>query len=89
MTLHFPNPNRSFDTDNHRILFWGYDNIIEITFFLETGALEKFSSENTDSESGLLRIFDTVRDKIYKVADKVYSRAGKGNYACVLSASDF
>jgi hypothetical protein len=89
MTLHFPNHSRSFDADNDRILFWGYDNIIEVAFFLKTDALKKFNSENTDTESGFLKIFDTVRNQIYKVADKVYSQVGKGNYACILSAKDF
>lgn len=89
MTLSFPNPSRSFDADSHRILFWGYDNVIEVSFFLETDALEKFNLEKTSTEAGFLKIFDNVRNKIYEVADKVYTKTGKDTHACILAASDF
>jgi len=89
MTLSFPNPNRSFDSDSHRILFWGYDNIIEVSFFLEIDALEKFNLEKTSSEAGFLKIFDNVRDKIYETADKVYTKSGKSIHAFILVAKDF
>ncbi len=88
MTLSFPNPNRIFDADTSRILFWGYDNIMEVSFYLESNALEKFNSEKTKTESGFLKIFDTVRNQIYEAADKVYARVGKGNHACILSSKD-
>lgn len=89
MTLSFPNPNRSFDSESNRILFWGYDNIMEVSFYLETEALERFSSEKIKTESGFLQIFDAIRNQIYEVSDKVYSRAGKGNRAYILSPKDF
>jgi hypothetical protein len=89
MTLSFPNPNRSYDADSSRIIFWGYDNIVEVSFYLETAALEKFNFEKTQTESGFLKIFDTIRNQIYEVAEKVYIRAGKGNHACVISPTDF
>ncbi len=89
MTLSFPNPNRSFDNETSRILFWGYDNIMEVSFYLESDALEKFNSEKTKTESGLLKIFDAIRNQIYETADKVYARASKGSHACILSAKDF
>ena len=89
MILNFPNPSRSFDAESHRILFWGYDNIIEVSFFLETDALEKFNPEKISTEAGFLKIFDNVRDRIYEVADKVYTRAGKSSHACILAANDF
>jgi hypothetical protein len=38
MKLHFPNPSRYFDEKSSRILFWGYDRTIEVSFFLETAA---------------------------------------------------
>jgi hypothetical protein len=89
MTLSFPNPNRSFDPDSKRILFWGYDNIMEISFYLETEALDRFNSEKTKTESGFLQIFDEIRNQIYEVANNVYTRVGKGNRAYVLSPKDF
>jgi hypothetical protein len=89
MTLSFPNPNRSLDPGSSRILFWGYDNIMEISFYLETEALEKFNTEKIKTESGLLKIFDTIRNQVYEIADKVYTRVGKGSRACVISPTDF
>ncbi len=89
MTLSFPNPNRSFDSDSNRILFWGYDNIMEVSFYLETEALDRFNSEKTKTESGFLQIFDDIRNQIYEVANNVYTRVGKGNRAYVISPKDF
>ena len=89
MTISFPNSNRSFDSDSNRILFWGYDNITEVSFYLETEALDRFNSEKTKIESGFLQIFDAIRSQIYEVANKVYTRGEKGNHAYVLSSKDF
>ena len=89
MSLSFPNPNRSFDSDSHRILFWGYDNIMEVSFYLEIDALEKFNSGKTKTESEFLQRFDEIRNQIDEVANKVYQRVGKGNRAYVLSSKDF
>jgi hypothetical protein len=91
MKLHFPNPSRSFDPDTHRILFWGYDGTMEVSFFLETAAIEQLYPTLDSAESELLKAFDAARDKIYQVADKVYRHGGggKGTYAYSLAAADF
>ena len=91
MKLHFPNPSRSFDASNSRILFWGYDSTIEISFFLEATALKRLYPDINNAEAELLKAFDTARDRIYEVADRVYRRGGggKGTYAYVLAAGDF
>ncbi|MCG7874618.1 MAG: DUF1488 domain-containing protein [Candidatus Thiodiazotropha lotti] len=91
MKLHFPNPSRSFDEKHSRILFWGYDRTIEVSFFLEAAALKRIYPKMNSSESELLKAFDTARERICKVADKVYEQGGggKGAYAYVLTAGDF
>jgi hypothetical protein len=91
MKLQFPNPSRSFDENHDRILFWGYDRSIEVSFFLETAALRRIYPEVKDGETEFLKAFDTARERIYEVADKIYGRGGggKGTYAYVLAAGDF
>jgi hypothetical protein len=41
------------------------------------------------AEAGFLKAFDAMRDRINEMADKVYTRAGKGSIACILVAEDF
>ena len=89
MRLSFPNPCRSFDAGRSRVCFWGYDSTIEITFFIEADALKQLCPEMSGLESGFLQAFDAVRNKIHEVADKVYTRGGKGTCAYILSTGDF
>jgi hypothetical protein len=89
--LHFPNPSRSFDEKSSRILFLGYDRTIEVSFSLEAAALKRIYPKMNSTETELLKAFDTARDKICEVADKVYENGGggKGTHAYVLTARDF
>jgi hypothetical protein len=89
MRLSFPNPSRSFDTSRSRVCFWGYDSTIEISFFVEAGALKRLFPEMSGAEMELLKAFDAARNRIYEVADKVYVRGGKRSYAHILAAEDF
>jgi len=91
MKLHFPNPSRSFDPDSNRVLFWGYDSTMEVSFFLETAALKRLSPEMNNVELEFLKAFDAARERIHEIADKVYRRGGggKGNYAYVLGEEEF
>jgi hypothetical protein len=91
MKLHFPNPSRSFDSEKRHVLFWGYDSTKEVSFFLDISALQQLYPEMSNAEPELLKAFDTARDKIYEVADKVYRQGGggKGTYAYVLASGDF
>jgi len=91
MRLHFPNPSRSFDEIHNHVLFWGYDKTMEVSFFLDVAALKRLYPEMDNVESGFLKAFDTARERIYEVADKVYHQGGggKGTYAYVLAAEDF
>jgi hypothetical protein len=60
---------------------------LEITFFVEVGALFKMNPETRDIEAGYLEAFDAARSRIYLAARKVYTRAGRGVY--FLTAADF
>ena len=89
--LHFPNPSRSYDEAGHGVRFWGYDRTMEISFFVEDGALTKVSPETSADESGFLNTFDVNRDRICTVAWDVYSRRRKSThiFAFTLTDSDF
>lgn len=87
MTLDFPNVSRSYDETRDLVRFWGYDRTIEVSFFVEAGALSKLDPMTSQQEAGYLETFDAAREQIYKVARKVYSRSRKGNY--LLVAADF
>jgi hypothetical protein len=89
MRLSFPNPSRSFDAGKNRVCFWAYDSAIEISFFVEADALKRLCPEMGGAETGFLEAFDSTRQRIHEVADKVYGRGGKGSYAYVLAAKDF
>jgi len=89
MRLSFPNPSRSFDASSSRVLFWGYDSTIEVSFFVEADALKRLCPEMSSVEAGFLKAFDAARKRIQEVADKVYVRGGKGSYAYTLVADDF
>jgi hypothetical protein len=88
MKLSFPNPCRSFDASNGRVCFWGYDRTIEIAFFIGEDALRRLCPDMAGAEAGFLTAFDAVRERIHKIADQVYVRAGKGSIACMLAVED-
>ena len=89
MKLNFPNPSCSFDATKNRVGFWGYDNVIEISFFVGADALKKLCPEMSNAEAGFLKAFDAARQRIHRVAEAVYARGRKGSYAYILSAADF
>ena len=89
MTLSFPNQCRSFEEKKNRVRFWGHDSAIEITFFVEAGALQKLCPEVSAVETGFLKAFDSMLKRIHEVAGKAYMRARKGSYAFTLTAEDF
>lgn len=89
MPLNFPNPSCSFDATKNRVDFWGYDNVFEVSFHLEVDALKKLCPQMDDAEAGLLTAFDTVRKRIYDVAEKVYARGRKTSHDYILAAKDF
>jgi hypothetical protein len=89
MRLSFPNPCRSYDAGKSRVCFWGYDNTIEITFFIEADALKQLCPEMSGVESGFLQAFDAALRRIHEVADKLYVRGHNVSCAYILAAKDF
>jgi hypothetical protein len=87
MTLNFPNGSRSYDARRNLVQFWGHDSALEISFFVEVGALHKLNPRTGNVEEGYLEAFDAARNQIHEAARKVYSRARKGAY--LLAAADF
>lgn len=85
--LNFPNPSRSYDEIGHGVRFWGYDRTLEISFFLEEGALSKVQPDTTVNETGFLNTFDANRERICEVASNTYSRHRKPSYT--LTSADF
>jgi len=89
MKLNFSNPSRSFDATKNRVEFWGYESVIEISFFVEADALKALCPDMINVEAGFLKAFDAARKRIQEVAEKVHSHGRKGAYAHVLAAKDF
>ena len=91
MKLTFPNPSRSFDESGERVRFWGYDRSIEVSFFVEAGALKRLCPDMGVAETGFLKAFDEMREQIHEVADRIYARGerDKDAHAYVLSVADF
>ena len=85
MAINFPNPSRSYDARRHRVCFWGYDEVLEIPFYVEEGALSRIHPQARRDEAGFLNAFDVNRDAIIKVAGKLYSRRRTGPYNLVFS----
>ena len=60
MPLSFPNQSRSYDTRQHCVRFWAYDQALEIPFFVDADALCCIDPNVTRDESGLLGAFDLL-----------------------------
>ena len=65
MALNFPNPNRSYDAKHHCVRFWGYDGAFEISFVVEQRVFSRINLGAIEDESGILKIFDGYREKIF------------------------
>ena len=84
--LEFPNPSRSFDERRNAVRFIGYDDMFQVPFFVEAGALSSFGM-SAESEAECLSAFDALRGSIHNIARKAYSRGGSIPYT--LTAADF
>ena len=91
MDLIFPNPSRSYDASRAEIRFWAYDRTMEVVFSINSAALLRIDSKSGTDEAGLLETFDINRDRIHRLANKVYSHRhfGPRVYSFTLTASDF
>lgn len=80
MAVSFPNQSRSYDATRRAIRFWGYDRSMESSFYVTADALERIQPNLKPDVAGLLRAFDSNRDRIYAIAAKVYARGRRGSY---------
>jgi Protein of unknown function (DUF1488) len=85
--LNFPNVSRSYDATRRCVRFWGYDGALEVSFFVEEAALFRIAPETRHNQDAMLQSFDSNRERIIKVARKIYSGRRQGSYALI--ASDF
>ena len=83
--LSFPNQNRFYDATRRAVRFWGYDSVIESSFFVLEESLKKLQPNMRLSESGLLAAFDLHRDRILATAARVYARGRKGSYELLVA----
>jgi len=88
MAIHFPNVSRSYDSDRHRIRFWGHDDTMEVPFFLDENAIFKLAPRTASGEAAILAAFDAARDRIYSVAARIYSPSQHRSFY-VLASADF
>jgi hypothetical protein len=87
VALSFPNLSRSYDAAGRRVRFWGYDDAIEIAFFVEESALLQVDPKTVDIEAAVLQTFDAALDQIREVACKLHSFNKRRFH--VLVAGDF
>jgi hypothetical protein len=87
--LSFPNQSRSYDEKRSRVCFWGYDSIIEVSFFVDTSILEALFPQMVNAETGILQAFDTAREQIQNAAQKLYLTSRDGSHSFNLAAKDF
>lgn len=87
----FHNSSRSYDETAHVVRFWGYDQTLEVSFFIEEDALTKMSSNETVNTRGILKTFDLNLGRIREMASILYARrrAGSNVYSFVLTENDF
>ena len=88
MTLSFPNPSRGFNTTRNCVCFWGYQDSIEVSFFLDVSALQKLTGGKMETEADCLEAFDAASDQIHKVAARIHKKRGGGVYSHALSVKD-
>jgi Protein of unknown function (DUF1488) len=83
----FPNESRSYDGTRLAVRFWGYDQSMEIPFFIGAAVLYGLEGRMSADPDGCLKAFDAHRERICTTAARVYARRRCGSYD--LLASDF
>jgi Protein of unknown function (DUF1488) len=83
----FPNGSRSYDATRLAVRFWGYDQSMEVSFFVAEDVLRRLRSPTAAKYNDILEVFDAHRYRIYEVAATVYARGARGSYD--LQANDF
>ncbi len=80
MTISFPNSSRSYDATRRAVRFWGYDRSMESSFFVTVDALRRLQPNLCFDADDLLLAFDVNRERIHKIAARVYARGRRGSY---------
>jgi hypothetical protein len=83
MAIAFPNPSRTYDATRRAVRFWGYDQSMEISFFVTEAALKALPAGPRAAvcHEDLLAAFDAHRARIHSAAEKVLRHGGrKGSY---------
>ena len=70
----FPNASRSYDATRVAVRFWGYDQSMEIPFFIGAEVLGSVQPAMSPEPEGYLSAFDAHRARICAVAARVYER---------------
>ena len=83
----FPNQSRSYDATLRAVRFWGYDRSMENSFLVTSDALRRIEPNLQVDEASVLRAFDHNRERIVRIAAKVYARGRRRAYNLV--AADF
>jgi hypothetical protein len=83
----FPNGSRSYDATRLAVRFWGYDQAMEVPFFIGAQVLGTLQPEMTPEPDSCLSAFDAHRARICAAAAKAYAKRRGGSYD--LLASDF
>jgi len=71
----FPNGSRSYDATRLAVRFWGYDQSIEVPFFIGADVLGALQPTMAAAPDGCLSAFDANRARICTVAAKVSTAA--------------
>jgi Protein of unknown function (DUF1488) len=79
MALNFTNESRSYDATRRAVRFWGYDQAMEVSFFVTDAALQKLMP-GAAAESAFLKAFDENRDRIRDAAATIYRQGPRGSY---------
>jgi hypothetical protein len=85
MALQFPNRSCSYDARRNQMRFWGHDGALEISFFVEAGVFCQSPSSTSLSEAAILDAFDQHRERICKVAERIYKRHDKATYVLTVA----
>lgn len=83
----FPNGSRSYDATRRAVRFWGYDQSMEVPFFIGADVLGALQPATAAEPEACLSAFDAHRARIRAVAAKIYDHRRSGSYD--LLASDF
>jgi hypothetical protein len=80
MSLSFPNQSRSYEPTRNGVRFWAYDEVLEITFFVDADVFCRPDSWTRPNEADILDAFDRNRQQIHALAQHAYRRHHGGAY---------